>query len=625
MVDTADPATVLNVDHAMLVDPHDEETDVGDAAALVVVDLAGVDRVATSDAGVPVVALVDDPAGPVATAPVVDAVATEPGAVGAQIRWLHSRSSEPTRDEPRTDPARIERLHAGAARLASAHSAEEAYHTAIGIAEEVFSFHHCTIGVVDGEWVEPVASSSGLTLDDCNRVRMGAGVAGKTVASGDSHLLTDLDHDQYSASIAVPVGSDAVFQAVATDADAFADADLELAELLASHLEETLARLRADEELRTEHGRLVALFENVPDAAVEYDYVDGDPIVRRVNSAFETVFGYDAETVVGESVDDYIVPPAEAAIEEADELNRKLQAGENVRREVTRRTADGNRHFILHVIPLQLEAENLSGYAIYTDVTERREREAALRRQNEQLDEFSSIVSHDLRNPLSVAKGYANLARETEDFEHLDRVDAALDRMDELVSDLLALAREGRVVGDTETVSLADLAREAWASVDTGGAELRVEHDRTLEADPNRLRELLENLFRNSVEHGSTSSRAKPGDSVEHGSTSNRTESGDGDTMPPGSRDATPEPLTVTVGATEFRSDGSAGFYVEDDGAGFSGEDAERVFESGYTTSEDGTGLGLAISRHIADAHGWGVRAMAGESGGARFEFQTDG
>ncbi|OYR80846.1 PAS domain-containing sensor histidine kinase, partial [Halorubrum ezzemoulense] len=220
-------------------------------------------------------------------------------------------------------------------------------------------------------------------------------------------------------------------------------------------------------------------------------------------------------------------------------------------------------------------------YAIYTDVTDRREREETLRRQNERLDEFASIVSHDLRNPLSVAEGYVDLARETGDMDHLDRAADAIDRMDELVEDLLSLAREGRSVGETDPVSLAAVAREAWSSVDTGGATLTVEADGTLEANRTRLRELLENVFRNSAEHG---------------------------------RDSPEDPLSVRVGAGTLRDDDGEevpGFYVEDDGTGLP-DDADRVFDSGFTTEESGTGLGLAISERIAEAHGWTAHALAG-------------
>jgi len=352
---------------------------------------------------------------------------------------------------------------------------------------------------------------------------------------------------------------------------------------------------RSDEAVRAERDHLLALFSNVPDPAIAYDYVDGEPIVHRVNDAFEETFGYDADRVVGESVDDFIVPPTAEA--EAAELNERLQCGENVRREVTRETADGHRHFILHVVPIRLDAENVSGYAIYTDVTERREREAALERQNERLDEFASIVSHDLRNPLSVAEGYVALANETGEMAHLEKAAEALDRMDELVGDLLSLARQGESVGETEPVSIEALARDAWESVDTGNAELVVDDDVTVDASATRTRELLENVFRNSVEHGRRSPEADDAG-----------------------------PLTVRVGNAAFRGDdgvGENGFFVEDDGRGLPEGQRDRVFESGFTTQENGTGLGLAITKRIADAHGWEVRALAGDAGGARFEFKT--
>jgi signal transduction histidine kinase len=277
---------------------------------------------------------------------------------------------------------------------------------------------------------------------------------------------------------------------------------------------------------------------------------------------------------------------------------------------VTRKTTDGTRHFILHVVPIRLDAENASGYAIYTDVTERREREATLREQNERLDEFASIVSHDLRNPLSVAEGYVTLASDTGDPTHLDKAETALERMDELVGDLLSLARQGRSVGETEPVSIATLAREAWESVDAVEADLVVESDVSLDADPARTRELFENVFRNSVEHG----RPKAGETGAGGD-EGPSEDRDGDAL---------DDLTIRVGEASFRSgDGDVtGFFVEDDGRGLP-EESHRVFESGFTTDEGGTGLGLAISERIAEAHGWEVRALTGESGGARFEFRT--
>ncbi|SNZ17737.1 PAS domain S-box-containing protein [Natronoarchaeum philippinense] len=211
-----------------------------------------------------------------------------------------------------------------------------------------------------------------------------------------------------------------------------------------------------------------------------------------------------------------------------------------------------------------------------------RERERVLAQQNERLEEFASIVSHDLRNPLSVARGY--LGQVDADGDIVEEIEWALDRMNRLTDELLTLARQGQIVGETETVSLSRSARDAWQAIDADGATLSIDGSGTVDADPTRLVELLENLFRNSVEH------AHSPDS----------------------------PVEITVGAT------AKGFYVADDGPGIPDDQKEAVFEQGYTNAEDGTGFGLYIVQTLADAHGWTVELTDAESGGARFEFAIE-
>ncbi len=279
--------------------------------------------------------------------------------------------------------------------------------------------------------------------------------------------------------------------------------------------------------------------------------------------------------------------------------------------------------------------------------SELRERERELARQNEQLDEFASVVSHDLRNPLTVADGYLEKAREEGDVGALDRVESAIDRMDRLTDELLELARNGRVVTDPSPVSLSDLAAEAWKNVDTGDACLDVRTDAVIRADRPRLLQLFENLFRNSIEHGSTNNWTQSGDSGEHGSSGDPNASCSADAVgcasadfdskpprdaaetgvsPPAGRSpsggdnsddeaATDSPLSVTVGTFEH------GFYVSDTGRGISPENREKVLEQGFTTSDDGTGFGLAIVHEIAEAHGWSVRVDESAEQGARFEI----
>lgn len=207
------------------------------------------------------------------------------------------------------------------------------------------------------------------------------------------------------------------------------------------------------------------------------------------------------------------------------------------------------------------------------------EREQELRRQNERLEQFAGVVSHDLRNPLSVARGWTELL--DADPENLARIQSAHDRMEAIIEDVLTLAREGDPVTETETSRLEIAVERAWDVVETESATLSVDSDVTLDVDSDRFGRLLENLFSNAVEHTGTD-------------------------------------VTVTVGRTD------TGFYVADDGPGIPPEDRERVFESGVTTADSGTGFGLAIVATVAEAHGWTVEATESADGGARFEFDVE-
>jgi len=210
------------------------------------------------------------------------------------------------------------------------------------------------------------------------------------------------------------------------------------------------------------------------------------------------------------------------------------------------------------------------------DISDEKGRERELERRNHVLESFANTVSHDLRNPLNVAEGRLRLAQETGDFDHLDEVAEAHNRMRNLIDELLRIAR-----GDDLTVSevsLRERAEEAWATVTSEGMELVVGGDPQFEAHPTQLRRLFENLFWNALNHGNAE--------------------------------------TVRVGTFED------GIYVEDDGGGIPVEDRKRVFESGYSTTDEGPGYGLHIVTEIVDMHDWEISVTEGTDGGARFEIR---
>ncbi|MDB2271308.1 PAS domain S-box protein [Halorubrum ezzemoulense] len=343
---------------------------------------------------------------------------------------------------------------------------------------------------------------------------------------------------------------------------------------------------RRQRRLERTSARLEALFEGSPDMIDIHD--EGGEIVD-ANREMTRELGYDRDEVVGMDVWEV---DAELEPDEGIRLWQGLEMDETVRLETTFTRADGSTFPVeVHVRRIDVRGEDRF-LASSRDISERKAYERRIERENERLDEFASIVSHDLRNPLNVLSGYLRLARETGDDSYFDRCERALDEMERLIEDVLTLAKQGEAVGSFEPVHLGELAArysdDAFGSAEGedpfGGDEtegeprvtVAVEADGEICADSGRVGQLLGNLFRNADEHG-------------------------------GDR--------VVVG------DLPDGFYVADDGPGIDADRRDEVFESGYTTSETGTGFGLSIVQRIAEAHGWEVAVTEGERGGARFEF----
>jgi signal transduction histidine kinase len=232
--------------------------------------------------------------------------------------------------------------------------------------------------------------------------------------------------------------------------------------------------------------------------------------------------------------------------------------------------------------------EEVAAYRTFGDLIAhtiaRNERRLELRRQTERLEQFSAVVSHDLRNPLNVLSGYLDLVADDVERPKYEAMERAVLRMETLIDDLLMLARRGDAIDETESVPVAAIAEDAWSSVRAPDATLTVADDAArVEADPSRLRQLFENLFRNAVDHGGRG-------------------------------------VSIEVGVEDDRS-GARGLYVADDGPGIPPDARDSLFESGFSTAGS-SGLGLAIVDRIADAHGWGLDVR--NDGGAVFELSFE-
>ncbi|WP_281194991.1 HAMP domain-containing sensor histidine kinase [Halorubrum sp. F4] len=308
------------------------------------------------------------------------------------------------------------------------------------------------------------------------------------------------------------------------------------------------------------------------------------------------VFANDRLREVTEFGDDLLLAKHPERLVEAgywpgDEADRYREAVERVlagdsreeRIQLTTTLGDGSSVTTeTRLTPLTADDEGRNGpivgvVGVIRDVTDRVERERELKRLNERLERLAGFLSHDLRNPLSVATGYLDLARETGDVERLDQVEEALDRIESLIDDALVLVREPAAIDVAgTTVDLGELARDCWRSGDFGeqpaGATLVVEDEGPVRADPTLLRRALGNLLSNAFDHAG-------------------------------------ERPTVRVGVDD------RGLYVADDGPGIREDAHEEVIEFGVSKG-GGTGIGLAIVERVAAAHGWTLEIGESREGG---------
>jgi PAS domain S-box-containing protein len=473
------------------------------------------------------------------------------------------------------------RLHDNAAHIANASSREAVADTALAAADDILDFHvYGLYEAIDGRF-EPVGAGS---YDPDSLPALDEGVIGATYQRGESFRIDDAagndiaapDQSSFRSAVSVPVGDDFVFQAISAEPGAFTASDLELTELLVRHVEEAFDRLAREREHRRTREQLEAIVDNT--TAMVY-LKDADGRYELANDRFREVLDVPNDDVLGRT--DWELQDQQVAEAVRANDQRAIDAAEPI--EVEEDAYWGGEHRTCYSVKVPLfddDGDPTGVCGISTDITEVKQRERELEQQRNRLDEFASVVAHDLRGPLSVADGYRELLAMDVDDERLEEIGNAHDRMDELIDDVLSLAREGECDVDARTVSIADVARSAQSAVDLPDAvTVELDGDATIQADPSRLRRVFENCFRNAVEHGESTT-------------------------------------TIRVSVLED------GFAVADDGDGVPADGRDDLFEYGVSNS-DGTGIGLAVVREIVSAHDWSVRCTESEAGGARFEVTT--
>lgn len=346
----------------------------------------------------------------------------------------------------------------------------------------------------------------------------------------------------------------------------------------------TVRDLSDRREREGELERYKRVLDTLPDSVSLFDE---NLTCTYVNQTFVEKSGIPRDDYIGAQIESLLKYLPENQGKEWIAIMERLAAGEQTHARKVLRIETGTDVIYIDSRGSCIESEtgDLIGVVnVLRDVTERIEAQHELERQIEQLDEFAGVVSHDIRNPLSVAEGRLELAQQECDCDHLNEIGTALDRIGHITDEVLWLAQKGRDVGSMDAVKIQDAIAAAWKMVADCADEAELHYDNsdrsrtTVIANKAMFDRLWENLLQNAIKHG--------GDDV-----------------------------SVMVGTT------ADGFYIEDDGPGIPKEQREDVLSAGYSTHRDGTGFGLSIVKKVTENHGWDIHVSEGASGGARFEI----
>jgi PAS domain S-box-containing protein len=358
-------------------------------------------------------------------------------------------------------------------------------------------------------------------------------------------------------------------------------------------------------------GFLSSVVENADDGIVSKTL---EGIVTSWNPGAETLFGYTAEEMIGQSIS--ILIPEEQSDEEPRILER-LRRGERIHHYETKRVRKNGDivDISLTVSPIKDAQGRIIGASkIARDITERKRmeaehhelliRERAARAEAEAAsnlkDEFLATLSHELRTPLNAILGWTGILESRQDEQILHRALEVIQRnaaiQKRLIEDLLDVARilSGKMVIKTETVDLIGLLSAALDSVSRAAAaraiQVEVSTDQNAQfitGDADRLQQVIWNLLSNAIKF-------------------------------------TPHNGLVQVSLK--RVDSHAEIRVQDNGRGISPQFMPHIFErfrqADATTARHhgGLGLGLAVVRHVVEAHGGNVWADSpGEGRGSTF------
>ena len=372
---------------------------------------------------------------------------------------------------------------------------------------------------------------------------------------------------------------------------------------------EVAERKQAERDLEERKSFLNSLIENTPIGIVA---IGPDHAVQMCNPAFEHLFGYRQQDIVGHPLVDMLAPPDFRAEVEAN--SNRLWEGQTTHLVTRRQRSDGSLVDVeAFSVPLGPEGQATGALLLYQDITERKRAEEALLRAKDAAEaasraksEFLANMSHEIRTPMNGIIGMTELVLDTElepeQRNYLNLAKVSADSLLSLINDILDYSKieAGKLEIDSIEFNLGDSLGETMKTLGLRahqkGLELAFEIEPdvpdALIGDPGRLRQIIVNLVGNGIKF---------------------TEQGE----------------VVVYVSTELRAEDHVQlhFTVTDTGIGVPLEKQAAIFEAfnqadgSMTRKYGGTGLGLTISSRLVDLMGGRIWVESEPGKGSRFHF----
>jgi len=335
---------------------------------------------------------------------------------------------------------------------------------------------------------------------------------------------------------------------------------------------------RYKESLEAERQKYSNIIANMNMGLLE---VDNDDNVLFANQSFTDISGYSLLDLLGNKASELFLSAREKKIMKSKNLERFNGISDSY--ELTVKTSDNEtRHWLVSGAPnYNLNGELIGSIGIHLDITEQKileiQKEQLLKKlekQNEQLNEYAQIVSHDLKSPLRSIHSLITWIKEDNDKEfssetlqYLNMIEGKVEKMDHLIQGILTYSKVDTDDTTNESIDLNEVISNCIKIIHIPeNIKVVIDHKMpVIKADKFRMQQLFQNLISNAVTYIDK-----------------------------------PEGL-VSVGSLEDKNNYM--FYVKDNGPGIAKDNQEKIFKifQSFTQHESSTGIGLSIVKRIID------------------------